>query len=74
MALSDCGTGVGLSSEHSDDHYESEFGEQLRAELGLGWTPSIQRPVNRLAILTLSLTVRMTDTTRADPDSAMPIS
>ena len=61
--------------EQSDDHYESICGEQLRAELGLEWTPSMQRLINSLAILTLSYTVRLIHmTTEDDPDSVVLVS
>ena len=61
--------------EQSDDHYESKCGEQLRAELGLEWTPSMQRLINSLAILTLSYTVRLIHrTTEDDPDSVVLVS
>ena len=60
--------------EQRDDHYESECGEQLRAELGLDWTLSIQRRINSIAILTLSYTVRMIHRTIADPESVMSVS
>ena len=60
--------------EERVDHYESKWGEQLRAELGLDWTPGIQRLINSLAILTLSYTVRMIHRTTDDPESVMSVS
>ena len=60
--------------EQCDDHYESVCGKELRAELGLGWTPAIQRLVHRIAVLTLHFTARMINGTREDPESVMSVS
>ena len=62
--------------EQRDDHYESKCSEQLRAELGLEWTTSIQRLINSIAILTLSYTVRMIHMYRTtdNPESVMSVS
>ena len=54
--------------------YESVCGEELREELGLGWTPAIQRLVHHIAVLTPHFTVRMIDRNREDPESVMHVS
>ena len=59
--------------EQRDDHYESVCARELRAELGLGWTPAIQRLVHHIAVLALHFTVRMLDSTREDPESVMSV-
>ena len=57
----------------TDDRVDLEFGRWLQSELGEERRPSIERLVRRLATLTVTYIIGMTDINADEPDSVLNV-